>query len=83
MNNDQTQQGSGSSENKGGMREEQMNKMTETSRQERSNIASQMGKGPNPLTDIKEMGGKSGRDDASGGSGDRMEEQSTRQETDR
>ena len=77
------QQGTGSAENRGEDRSQQTNQNTDLSKQERTDIAAQMGKGPNPVTSIKEMGGMSGRDDAAGGSGDRMEEQSTGERTEK
>lgn len=87
QSNQQDQQkslhGSGSSENKGQSRAEQKNKSTSISQEDRQRIAGEMGKGPNRIADIEDLGGKSGRDDASGGSGDRMEDQNTDQGTDR
>ena len=79
----ESQKGSGSAENRGEDRSKQVNQTTDLSKQERTDIAAQMGKGPNPVTSIKDMGGLSGRDDSAGGSSDRMEEQSTGESTDR
>jgi hypothetical protein len=79
----QSLQGSGSAENKGQSRSEQKNRSTNISQEERQRIAGEMGKGPNRLADIEDLGGMSGRDDSSGGSGDRMEDQSTDQGTER
>lgn len=83
QDNQQSLHGSGSAENKGQDRSEQKNKGTSVSGEERQKIAAQMGKGPNRIADIEDLGGMSGRDDSSGGSGDRMEDQSSNQKTDR
>ena len=81
--NQQSLHGSGSAENKGQDRSDQKNKSTSISGEDRQKIAGEMGKGPNPIADIEELGGMSGRDDSSGGSGDRMEDQSTDEKTER
>ena len=78
-----SQQGSGSAENKGQDRNTQQNSKTVLSEEERQNLAAQMGEGPNAIVGLKDMGALSGRDDASGGSGDRMENESTGEPTDR
>lgn len=78
-----SQQGSGSTENKGQDRSEQQNNKTVLSDEERQNLASQLGEGLNAVVGLKDMGALSGRDDASGGSGDRMEDSSTGDTTDR
>src|SRR4051812_48077359 len=78
-----SQQGSGSAENKGQDRNAQQNSKTVLSDEERQNLASQMGEGPNAVVGLKDLGALSGRDDASGGSGDRMETGSTGDATDR
>jgi len=78
-----SQQGSGSAENKGQDRNAQQNSKTVLSDEERQNLAAQMGEGPNAMVGLKDMGALSGRDDASGGSGDRMENESTGEPTDR
>lgn len=77
-----SQQGSGSAENRGQDREHQVSK-TDLSGKERQDISSGMGKDANRMTTIREMGGMSGRDDASGGSGDRMEDENTGEGTGR
>jgi hypothetical protein len=46
-------------------------------------MASQIGEKKDNVTTIADMGGLSGRDDSAGGSGDRMEDQSTNQETEK
>lgn len=76
------QQGTGSAENKGQSRSEQQKSKSLLSDEERQNLAGQMGEGPNSLVGLKDMGALSGRDDASGGSGDRMEDTSTGEPTD-
>jgi hypothetical protein len=83
QNQQQSLHGSGSAENKGQDRSAQKSRSTNISQEERQKIAGQMGKGPNRIADIKDLGGMSGRDDSSGGSGDRMEDQSTDQGTER
>lgn len=77
------QQGSGSAENKGQERAAQQNSKAVLSDEERENLAAQLGEGPNAVVGLKDLGALSGRDDASGGSGDRMENQSTGDATDR
>ncbi|MBD0278898.1 MAG: hypothetical protein ICV51_19700 [Flavisolibacter sp.] len=79
----QGQQGSGSSENTGRDRTEQRNAHTELNKQERQEIAGEMGQGPNRIADLKDMGALSGRDDAAGGSGDEMENENTGKATER
>jgi hypothetical protein len=78
----ESQQGSGSAENVGKEREAQKNQMADISGKEKQEIAAQMGKGPNPVTDIRQMGGVSGRDDHAGES-EGMRDQSTNENTDR
>jgi hypothetical protein len=83
QDNQQSLHGSGSAENKGQDRSAQKNRSTNISQQDRQNLAAQIGKGPNRIADIEDLGGMSGRDDSSGGSGDHMEDQSSDQKTDR
>lgn len=78
-----SQEGSGSAENKGQNRSEQQAKNTNLSPQEKRDVASQLGKGKNRVADLDDLGMRSGRDDAAGGSGDRMENESTGESTDR
>ena len=78
----ESQQGTGSAENMGKEREAQKNQKTDVSENEKQDIAAQMGKGPNPVTDIREMGGLSGRDDQSGES-EGMRDENSNDETDR
>ena len=79
----QSQQGTGSAENKGENRENQLTPNTSLTQPEKEDIAAQIGEDKNAIAGMKDLGAVSGRDDASGGSGDRMEGQSTGQETDR
>jgi hypothetical protein len=83
QDNQKTLHDSGNAESKGQERSEQKNKGTKISDENRQKVAAQMGKGPNRIADIEDLGGMSGRDDSSGGSGDRMEDQSTDQNTER
>jgi hypothetical protein len=78
----ESQQGSGSAEQTGRSREEQKNKLTDLSEEAKQKIASDADT-PAPVATIKDLGGMSGRDDAAGGSGDRMENESTGDNTDR
>src|SRR4051812_32306040 len=78
----ESQQGTGSAENMGEGRAAQKNQMTEVSEKGKKDIAAQMGKGPNPVTDIREMGGLSGRDDEAGES-EGMRDENSNEETDR
>ncbi len=77
-----SQQGSGSAENRGQDRADQLSPATgEAPRTEK--IKESLGNDSGRLSSIRELGGLSGRDDISGGSGNRMEEQSTGQQTDK
>ena len=77
-----SQQGSGSAEQTGKSRDEQKNTMTDMSEEAKQKMAAEADT-PVPIATIKDLGGMSGRDDASGGSGDRMENESTGDATDR
>lgn len=79
----QTQQGTGSAENTGEERSQQFNEMSELSLEERMNVADQIGVPARDVIDASATGAASGRDDAAGGSGDRMEEENTGDATDR
>ncbi|HYO23053.1 MAG TPA: hypothetical protein VER36_11660 [Flavisolibacter sp.] len=79
----QPQQGTGSAENTDRDRTEQMNELTELSLEERMSVADKIGVPPEQVADVRDTGMLSGRDDLSGGSGDRMEDQNTGEETDR
>ncbi|HEU4472350.1 MAG TPA: hypothetical protein VFR58_14760 [Flavisolibacter sp.] len=77
----QSQEGTGSAENKGGSREEQLNPLTEIGRKEKKDIAAEAGVGRKHIADLRELGATSGRDDYAGGSGDSMETGSTGERT--
>ena len=79
----QSQQGTGSAENKGEKREKQVAGNTDISSREKSDIAKEIGVSSGQVFNLKDLGALSGRDDASGGSGDRMENENTRERTDR
>ena len=81
--NSQGQGGSGSAENKGQSRQDQLSKTMSVSTQERQDIAEQTGLKPEDIADVQDLGGMSGRGDAAGGSGDGMENTSTNKGTDR
>ena len=74
------QHGSGSSESQGESRDAQKAKV-EVSEEEKKDIADQTGLQPGDITDIKDLGGLSGRDDLSGGSGDDMTSTSSNEPT--
>lgn len=78
-----SQQGTGSAENTGRDREEQKNRMMDMNNQDRQDIAGEMGKGPNPMSDLRNMGGMSGRDDYAGGDNEGMSDESSNEGTDR
>lgn len=79
----QEQQGTGRAENLGRERKEQFNELSELSLEERIAVADKIGIPVEDVSDAAAWGTMSGRDDAAGGSGDRMEEESTGEETDR
>jgi len=82
-NNPQQQQGTGSAENQNRDRQEQFNELSELSLEERMAVADQIGVPVNSVSDAAALGTASGRDDTAGGSNDRMEEESTGEETER
>ena len=79
----QSQEGTGSAENKGMDRSEQKSSTSNMSDEEMRKVADEIGESPDAVTTPSKLGYESGRDDLSGGSGDGMEEQSTGQPTDR
>jgi hypothetical protein len=79
----QSQPGTGSAENTGRSREEQLNPNTNLTQQQREDISDQPGLGRDRLGDLREMGQLSGRDDLAGGDNDGMIDQSTGEETER
>lgn len=78
-----SQPGSGSAENKGQSRQEQRNRTQDLSRQDQQHIADEIGEDPSQVRSVRDTGALSGRDDSSGGSGDRMEGENTGKGTDR
>lgn len=83
VNSGQTQQGTGSAEQTGRQRKEQFNELSSLSLEERIAVADQIGVPAENVSDAASTGAASGRDDLAGGSGDRMERESTGGETDR
>lgn len=79
--NNKSQEGSGSAENQGRSRIEQRQPMRDVTEQEKRDIEQEIGTGPGSVAGIGDLGGNAGRDDLSGGSGDGMEDQHTRQAT--
>lgn len=79
----QSQQSTGTAEHMNSDRTAQQNQSTTLSDDEKHNIASQIGEAQNKVADIADTGALSGRDDASGGTGERMETQNSGQPTDR
>jgi hypothetical protein len=80
---ERSQQGTGSAENRGEERSRQMGGNKDLSNNDGQNLADEIGEDPSRVGSLKDMGALSGRDDAAGGSGDRMEGQSTGEGTDR
>ncbi len=81
--NNKPQEGSGSAENKGQSRQDQQQPMQQLSDEQKQDIEQQIGAAPGSVVGLHDLGAASGRDDASGGSGDRMEDTSTGEPTDR
>ena len=82
-NKDNRQQGgSGSAEQTNRDRNEQKLQGS-ASEGGKADIASQIGEKQSDVKTISDLGGMSGRDDASGGSGDRMENESSNEQTDK
>lgn len=79
----QSQSGSGSAEQTGRNRNEQRQPHTSVDDSQMQEISDQIGEERNRITTISGLGGESGRDDSSGGSGDRMENESSGERTDR
>jgi hypothetical protein len=77
------QQGSGSAENTGRSREEQKNRTSVLTQEERNDIANQVQLQPEDIADLQQTGALSGRDDAAGSSGDRMEATNSNEPTER
>jgi hypothetical protein len=77
-----SQRGTGSSEQRTNTRDTQKNQTNTPSKDQQEDIAHQAGLGRERMTDIEEMGGMSGRDDYAGGDNDDMSNQSTNERTD-
>ncbi len=83
MDNKVNQEGSGSAENKGETRESQKAANLRLTDEQRDDIARETGLKPDDIADVQQTGALSGRDDLAGGSGDRMEETSDNEPTER
>ena len=79
----QSQQGTGSGENKGDDRNSQKNNMTHLNEKDKQNIAAQINEDQSRVADLNEWGVLSGRDDYAGAPGDDMSDESTNEATDR
>ena len=82
-NNRQGEGGTGSAENIGDERESQKAPLTTLNEGQKKEIADQAGLKPEDIADVQQTGALSGRDDASGGSGDDMTSTSSNEGTDR
>ncbi|HEY1114469.1 MAG TPA: hypothetical protein VGE66_12945 [Chitinophagaceae bacterium] len=78
-----SQPGTGSAENREGEHSEQQNRAKDLSQGEKQDIARQIGEKPGKIASQRDTGLLNGRDDSSGGSGDRREGENTGEETDR
>lgn len=83
MDREQNQPGTGSAENTGRSREEQLNPNTNLTQQQREDVSDQPGLGRDRLGDLRETGQLSGRDDLAGGDNDGMMDQRSGEETER
>ena len=81
--NRQQQGGTGSAEQTGRDRQKQKMPTTDMTEKEKADVASQISESKNISRTIADIGGMSGRDDAAGGSGDRMENESTNKSTEK
>jgi hypothetical protein len=81
--NPQQHEQTGGAESQGRDRKDQFNELSELSLEERMAVADQIGVPVESVSDAASLGTMSGRDDLAGGSNDRMEEESTGEETDR
>ena len=79
----QGQEGSGSAENRDQERESQNAPLAKLSTEEKQDIAHQIGEEEGSVASVQDLGQLSGRDDASGGMNDGMEDSSTGAGTDR
>ena len=78
---DQSKSGTGSAGQTGRDRAEQRQEQQDLDQQQRQDVGNQIGVSPNDITSAKELGQMSGRDDASGGSGEDMENENTGERT--
>ena len=83
MEQDKTQQGSGSAENTGRERVSQQHPLTHLDQGERQDIARQADVSQEDIADLDDLGQTSGRDDYAGGDNDGMSDASTGEPTDR
>ena len=65
-----SQQGTGSAENKRENRNQQKNQTTDVSNEQQNDLAREAGLGRDRITSIEDLGGMTGRDDYSGGDND-------------
>ena len=75
--NRQQQGGTGSAEQTGRDRQEQKQSVGQLNENEKAEGASGIGEEENNISTLSDLGLFSGRDDAAGGSGERMEEENT------
>ncbi|MCW3074497.1 MAG: hypothetical protein JWP69_1566 [Flaviaesturariibacter sp.] len=83
MQQDKSQEGTGSAENTGRERTSQQNPLTHLDQNQRQDIAQQAGLKENDIADLDDLGQTSGRDDYAGGDNDAMSGSSTGERTDR
>jgi hypothetical protein len=83
MQQDKTQQGSGSAENTGLERTSQQQPLTHLDQDARQDIAQQAGVSQEDIADLDDLGQTSGRDDYAGGDNDGMSDTSSGEATDR
>ncbi|WP_207493305.1 hypothetical protein [Aridibaculum aurantiacum] len=81
--NRQGQGGTGGAEQTGGNRDEQKSPLASIDEGQKQDIANQAGVDENMIADVADTGALSGRDDASGGTGEGMENTSSNEGTDR
>jgi hypothetical protein len=77
----QTQQGSGSAENKGEDHDAQRQPMEHRSNKQKQQTGEDIDEGNHDIADLGELGMSGTSDEQSGGSGDKMNEQSTGEKT--
>jgi hypothetical protein len=82
-NRQHSQEGTGGAENKGQERSDQMNQMARVSESQKQQIAEEIDTPIESIASLEDLGALSGRDDQSGGSNDRMEQEDTGAPTER